>query len=147
MIQVKLDRENMTENICTSFIVSDGTQDSEISVYADCQGGSDFVNDETKKLIGTWVGYDGTPGLESTDKYTLTFHSSSKATEVCSHSNGVLSMSGRYKYSNGIITEWNMEDGSILMQTLGDCPWIVTFISPTKITIGYDNFNITFTKQ
>ena len=147
MIQVKLDRENMTENICTSFIVSDGTQDSEISVYADCQGGSDFVNDETKKLIGTWVGYDGTPGLESTDKYTLTFHSSSKATEVCSHSNGVLSMSGRYKYSNGIITEWNMEDGSILMQTLGDCPWIVTFISPTKITIGYDNFNIIFTKQ
>lgn len=110
-------------------------------------GDNNEQDDEAKKLIGTWVGYDGTPGRESTDKYTLTFYSSGKATEVCSYSGGSESMSGTYEYSNGKITEWEMEDGSILMNTLGECPWIVTFITSTEITIGDKDFNITFTKQ
>lgn len=102
---------------------------------------------EAKKLIGTWIGYDGTPGLEWTDKYTLTFYSSGKATEVCSYSGGSETMTGTYKYSNGEITEWEMEDGSILMGTLGECPWTVTFITSTEITIGNKSYKITFTKQ
>ena len=119
--------------------------------YLDGSGNSSDNNEpedeEAKKLIGTWVGYDGTPGYESTDKYTLTFYSSGKATEVCSYSGGSETMTGTYKYSNGKITEWEMEDGSILMGTLGECPWIVTFITSTEITIGKNNFSITFTKQ
>ncbi len=107
-------------------------------------------DDEAEKLIGTWVGYDGTPGLDWTDKYTITFYSSGKATEVCSYSGGSQSMSGTYKYSNGKITEWEMEDGSALANTLGDpsdSPWIVTFITPTEITIGDKYYSITFTRQ
>lgn len=107
-------------------------------------------DDEAKKLIGTWVGYDGTPGLESTDKYTITLYSSGKATEVCSYSGGVESTSGTYKYSNGEITEWEMEDCSALANTLGDpsdSSWTVTFITPTEITIGDKYYSITFTRQ
>lgn len=141
MIQVKLDRESMTEDLSTLFIISDGMQDVEVRVYADYKSDSDFGDDETKRLIGTWVGYD------STDKYTLTFHSSNKATEKLTYSEGTFSMSGRYKYSDGKITEWNMEGGSVLINTLGECPWTVTFISSTKITIGDDSYSITFTKQ
>lgn len=106
--------------------------------------------DDAKKLIGTWIGYDGTPGLDWTDKYTITFYSSGKATEVCSYSGGSESTSGTYKYSNGKITEWEMEDGSALANTLGDpsdSPWIVTFITSTEIAIGDKYYSITFNKQ
>lgn len=113
-------------------------------------GDNNEQEDDAKKLIGTWVGYDGTPGYESTDKYTLTFYSSGKATEVCSYSGGSESTSGTYKYSNGKITEWEMEDGSALANTLGDpsdSPWTVTFITSTEITIGDKYYSITFIKQ
>ena len=54
------------------------------SAFMGCTKEEGNQDGEAKKLIGTWVGYDGTPGLEWTDKYTLTFYSSGKATEVCS---------------------------------------------------------------
>ena len=113
-------------------------------------GNNNEQEDDAKKLIGTWVGYDGTPGLDTTDKYTITFYSSGKATEVYSYSDGSQSMSGTYKYSNGKITEWEMVKGSVLANTLGDpsdSPWIVTFITSTEITIGDKYYSITFTKQ
>lgn len=124
--------------------------ESEFYEYLEGSGNNGDNNeqeDDAKKLIGTWVGYDGTPGLESTDKYTLSFYSSGKAKEVCSWSDGSESMSGTYKYSDGKITEWEMEEGSILVNTLGECPWIVTFITSTEITIGDEYYSITFTKQ
>lgn len=113
-------------------------------------GDNNEQEDDAKTLIGTWVGYDGTPGLDWTDKYTITFYSSGKATEVCSYSGGSESTSGTYKYSNGKITEWKMEDGSALANTLGDpsdSPWTVTFITSTEITIGDKYYSITFNKQ
>ena len=125
--------------------------DSEFYEYIEGENsGNNEQEDDAQKLIGTWVGYDGTPGLDWTDKYTITFYSSGKATEVCSYSGGSDSTSGTYKYSNGEITEWEMEDGSALANTLGnpsDSPWTVTFITPTEITIGDKYYSITFTKQ
>lgn len=113
-------------------------------------GDNNEQEDEAEKLIGTWVGYDGTPGLASTDKYTITFYSSGKATEEISYSGVSESTSGTYKYSNGKITEWIMGDGSALAGTLGDprdSPWTVTFITSTEITIGDKYYSITFTKK
>ena len=129
---------------------------TEKAFYDFLEGGQDEPNDpeesdDAAKLIGTWVGYDGTPGLEWTDKYTITFYSSGKAKEVCSFGGGgTESSSGTYKYSNGKITEWEMEDGSVLVNALGDpsdSPWSVTFITPTEITIGDKYSSITFNKQ
>ena len=115
------------------------------------EDGEEDEEDDAKKLIGTWVGYDGTPGLEWTGKYTITFYSTGKAKEVYSYSDGSLSYNGTYKYSNGKITEWKMSnDGGALIYAIGDPsddPWTVTFNSPTEMTIGYSFGDITFTKQ
>ena len=133
------------ETLLSSYVFS---RVNESNFYKYLEGGdNNEQEDDAKKLIGTWVGYDGTPGLESTDKYTLSFYSSGKAKEVYSWNNSTESMSGTYKYSDGKITEWEMEEGSILMNTLGECPWIVTFVTSTKITIGDKYYSITFTKQ
>lgn len=137
------------ETLLSSYVFS---RVNESNFYKYLEGGenggdNNEQEDDAKKLIGTWVGYDGTPGLESTDKYTLSFYSSGKAKEVYSWDNSTESMSGTYKYSDGKITEWEMEEGSILMNTLGECPWIVTFVTSTKITIGDKYYSITFTKQ
>ncbi len=109
-------------------------------------GNGNSGDEEANTLVGTWEGYDGTPGLASTDKYTLTFYSSGKATEVVAYDGGSMSMSGTYQYANGKITEWEMEDGSALMGTLGNCPWTVTFITSTEIKIG-NGYSITFARK
>ena len=108
-------------------------------------GGDDEQDDDAKKLIGTWVGYDGTPGLESTVKFTLTFYSDGRATERVNDS---FTNVGTYKYSNGKITEFIDEEGSVLAQGIGDCPWAVLFNSPTSMTIvTSDYYEMSFTKQ
>ena len=115
------------------------------SFFTSCSE-DESVNEESNELVGTWIGYDGTPGLASTDKYTLTFYGSGKATETVEYDGGSMSMSGTYKYSNGKITEWEMEDGSVLMGALGNCPWPVSFITSAEIKIG-DWYTITFVRQ
>lgn len=120
--------------------------------YSGNSGDNDDQDDDAKKLIGTWVGYNGTPGLDYTIKYTLTFYSSGKATEEYSSvSYGSGSMSGTYKYSDGKITEWDMKEGSVLAnewrEPSDDYPWTVTFISSKEMKIGYKSYSIKFTKQ
>ena len=146
-------QELFSDNALTSYAFTRVTE-TEFQTYLEKGHGGNNNDepeiDDAKNLIGTWVGYDGTPGLDWTDKYTITFYSSGKAKEVWSCGDDYDSMSGTYKYSNGKITEWEMEEGSILANTLGDpsdFPWIVTFITPTEIQIGDEYFNITFSKQ
>lgn len=146
-----LEDASVQVNHLSSYVFS-RVNESKFYEYLESKSGdNNEQEDDTKKLIGTWVGYDGTPGLDWTTKFTITFYSSGKATEVWTYSGESESTSGTYKYSNGEITEWKMEDGcSVLTNTLGDpsdSPWTVTFITPTKITIGNKHYSITFTKK
>lgn len=96
---------------------------------------------DAQKLIGTWV------GMDFSDTFTITFYSSGKASETWTDGYDTETSSGTYTFANGRITEWNMNEGSILSNTLGDCPWPVTFNSLTSITLGSGYNKITFTKK
>ncbi|MCM1141679.1 MAG: hypothetical protein NC453_24170 [Muribaculum sp.] len=98
-------------------------------------------NEDASKLYGTWVGKD------YGDTYTITFYSNGTAKEVWSDGEDTESISGKYSYSNGKITEWLKGKGSILENTLGECPWPVEFQSSTKMTLGSGYSKITFTKK
>lgn len=105
--------------------------------------GSESGDDEKEedKLFGTWKGKD--------DDWTikLTFYPSGKAVEEWSDGYYSDVTTGTYTYSNGKITKWDMEDGSSLCNTIGDCPWPVVFTSSTQMTLGSGYNKITFTKQ
>lgn len=111
------------------------------------ENSKDPNNEETAKLIGSWVGYDGTPGLEWTTKYVLTFYSNGRATEKWTCDGESDTCTGTYKYSNGKITEFLKEEGSVLEQAIGPCPWTVSFSSSTSMTITTSVFEMTFDKQ
>lgn len=102
------------------------------------QSGDD---EEEDKLFGTWKGKE--------DEWTikLTFYPSGKAVEEWSDGYYSDVTTGTYTYSNGKITKWDMEDGSSLCNTIGDCPWPVVFSSSTSMTLGSGYSKITFTKQ
>lgn len=106
-------------------------------------GGNQGSGDDAGKLLGTWKGKDGS------ETYTITFYSSGKAIEEWSDGYDSERLVGTYKYSDGTITEWNFEDGSILMNVLNECPWKVTFKSATSMTLKsvYSTGSMTFTKQ
>lgn len=98
-------------------------------------------NNDASKLYGTWVGKD------YDETYTITFYSDGKAKEVWTDGYDSETMNGTYEFSDGKITSWNMSNGSILANVLGDCPWPVTFNSANSITLGSGVNKMTFTKK
>lgn len=100
-------------------------------------------DDDVQKLLGSWVGVD------YDETYTITFYSSGKAKEEWSDGHDSRTAFGTYKYSNGQITEWAIEDGSILLNVINECPWNVTFNSKNTMTLKsvYARKGMTFTKK
>lgn len=96
---------------------------------------------DASKLYGTWVGKD------YDETYTITFYSDGKAKEVWTDGYDSETLNGTYVFSNGKITSWNMSNGSILANVLGDCPWPVTFNSANSITLGSGYNKMTLTKK
>lgn len=100
-------------------------------------------NDDVQKLLGTWIGHD------SGETYTISFYSSGRAVEEWTDGDEMERTTGTYKYSKGQITEWEMEDGSILVNVINEAPWTVTFKSSTKMVLKsvYGSSSMTFTKK
>lgn len=100
-------------------------------------------DDDDQKLLGSWVGHD------YDETYTITFYSSGRAVEEWTDGDETVRTAGTYKYSKGQITEWDMEDGSILANVINDVPWNVTFESSTKMVLKsvYSSERMTFNKK
>lgn len=133
-------------NHLSSYTFSRATKSDFYKYLEGTNSEKDDNKEDVSKLIGTWKGYNGTPGYESTDEYTITFYANGRATETIRNQDYSETLTGTYKYSNGAITEW-LEDGSILANEIGPCPWFVTFNSSTSITITVSGYEMTFTKQ
>lgn len=93
-------------------------------------GNNDEPVDDKTKLVGSWKYED------YGDEYILTFYNSGRAEEeVWIDGDYLYTETGTYEYSNGRITEWNIE-GSSFYQGFDELPWIVTFNSSTSMTLS-----------
>ncbi len=137
--RILLQKDNNQADDLTSYIFNRVTEDA---FFEFLEGGNNNHEDDSKKLIGTWVGKD------YDETYTITFYSSGNGKEIWTDGYDTETMTGKYKYSNGKITSWLEDgDGSILINVLGDCPWTVTFNSETSMTLVSKLSKMTFTKK
>lgn len=126
------------------WFTSDGKLHSEAGTHYFSGGASksdDSSTSDDNQLLGTWVGKD------YDDTFTISFFSNGTAKEIWTDGEDKETISGTYSYSNGKITKWLEGKGSILANTLGDCPWSVILESHTKMTLSSKYSTITFTKK
>jgi len=136
---------NPNDNMGAGYwFTSDGKLHSQAGSHYFSGGASktdDSSTSDDRQLLGTWVGKD------YDDTFIISFFSNGTAKEIWTDGEDKETISGTYSYSNGKITKWLEGKGSILENTIGDCPWSVVFESSTKMTLISGYSTITFTKK